>query len=156
MTTSQREVAFLDSSVILRYFMGDSRARYIIENFPRFAVNTIVYSEVSFNLLKLLYIEKHRRYGFYDMKSALSNRDPDILRGYMITYSFLEELSIEGRLVFLPITMEVIKEANKIATQYGLLPNDSLIAATCKHYGITTIATFDEDFKRVPWLKVIP
>ena len=26
-------------------------------------------------------------------------------------------------------------------------PNDALIAATCKHYGIKNIATFDSDFK---------
>lgn len=38
---------------------------------------------------------------------------------------------------------------------YNLLPNDALIAATCKHYGITKIATFDEDFKRVDFLEVV-
>ena len=30
-----------------------------------------------------------------------------------------------------------------------------LIAATCKHHGITKIATFDSDFKRVDFLAVI-
>ena len=39
--------------------------------------------------------------------------------------------------------------------QYNLLPNDALIAATCKYYGIKKIATFDEDFKRVDFLEVI-
>ncbi len=39
---------------------------------------------------------------------------------------------------------------------YNLLPSDALIAVTAKHYGIDTILTFDEDFKRIPWLKVIP
>ena len=36
-----------------------------------------------------------------------------------------------------------------------LLPNDALIAATCKHYGIKKIATFDSDFKRVGFLEVV-
>ncbi len=40
--------------------------------------------------------------------------------------------------------------------QYELLPNDAIIVATCKHYNIDTIVTFEEDFKRIPWLKVIP
>lgn len=40
--------------------------------------------------------------------------------------------------------------------RYNLTPSDALISLTCKHYGIDTIITFDEDFKRVPWLKVIP
>ncbi len=36
-----------------------------------------------------------------------------------------------------------------------LLPNDALIVATCQRHGITAIATFDEDFRRVPWLRVV-
>ena len=36
-----------------------------------------------------------------------------------------------------------------VAEKYGLLPNDALIAATCKHHGITKIATFDSDLKSV-------
>ena len=39
---------------------------------------------------------------------------------------------------------------------YRLAPNDAQIVLTCTHRSIKTLATFDEDFKRVPWLKVIP
>ncbi len=39
---------------------------------------------------------------------------------------------------------------------YRLAPNDAQIVLACKHSKIETLATFDEDFKRVPWLKVIP
>jgi len=42
----------------------------------------------------------------------------------------------------------------EIIGKYGLLPNDALIAATCKHYGIKDIATFDKDFERVEFLNV--
>ena len=42
------------------------------------------------------------------------------------------------------------------ARKYHLLPADALIALTCRHYGIERILTFDEDFKRVPWLTVLP
>jgi len=42
------------------------------------------------------------------------------------------------------------------AKNYHLLPGDALIAITARHYGIDTILTFDADFKRVPWLKVVP
>jgi len=62
----------------------------------------------------------------------------------------LSELSIE----MLPDVQDVaeIKETMK---KYRLLPNDALIAATCKHYGIRKIATFDEDLKRVDFLEVV-
>lgn len=39
---------------------------------------------------------------------------------------------------------------------YRLAPNDAQIALTCKYHRIGIIATFDGDFRRVPWLKVIP
>ena len=39
--------------------------------------------------------------------------------------------------------------------RYSLLPNDALIAATCRFYGIRRIATFDDDFKRVKFLRVV-
>jgi len=38
--------------------------------------------------------------------------------------------------------------------KYGLLPNDALIAATCKMHGIKKIATFDKDFSRVDFLEI--
>lgn len=49
-----------------------------------------------------------------------------------------------------------IDEIVEIIQKYSLLLGDALIAVTCKHHGITTIATFDEDFKRIEWLEVIP
>ena len=156
MSTSQRGVVFLDSSIIIRYFIGDISAKEVLEGHSKFAINSIVYSEVAFNLLKLLYVDKYGGYRFYDMKSALSGRDTDLLKGYRILYSFIDELLSEEKLAFLPITLDVIEEATRIAAEYGLLPNDSLIVATCKHYGINTIATFDEVFKRIPWIRVIP
>ena len=39
---------------------------------------------------------------------------------------------------------------------YKLAPNDAQITITCKYINVRTLASFDEDFKRVPWLKVIP
>ena len=48
------------------------------------------------------------------------------------------------------------QELIETAKKYHLLPADALIALTCKHYGIGVILTFDEDFRRVPWLNVIP
>ena len=43
-----------------------------------------------------------------------------------------------------------------VAKNFHLLPADALIALMCRHYGIDTILSVDEDFKRIPWLKVIP
>ncbi len=45
-------------------------------------------------------------------------------------------------------------ELLETVAELRLLPSDAVIALTCRHYGIGSILTFDEDFKRVPWLKV--
>ncbi len=39
--------------------------------------------------------------------------------------------------------------------KYRLLPNDALIALTCKYYGITKIATFDDDFTKLDFLEIV-
>ncbi len=97
MDISRKKVIFLDSSIILRHFLGDSTAKNIIEDSSRFAINSIVFNEVSFNHLKLLYEEKYGEYRFYDMKSSLLPRDYGVLKGYEITWSFLDELYSEDR-----------------------------------------------------------
>lgn len=50
---------------------------------------------------------------------------------------------------------EDIKMILDIIARYNLLPNDAIIAATCLHHGIKSIATFDSDFKRVESLEII-
>ena len=48
------------------------------------------------------------------------------------------------------------QELYETLLKYRLLPSDAIIALTCRHYSIDIILTFDEDFRRVPWLRVIP
>ena len=68
----------------------------------------------------------------------------------------LDELvELLGRYRTLDVGEAVKSEAEKLITKYGLLPNDALIAATCKHHGISKIATSDPDFKRVDFLEII-
>ena len=50
---------------------------------------------------------------------------------------------------------QAIAEWRMMMDMYRLLPNDAVIAATCNHYGITNIITFDEDFKRVDFLEIV-
>ncbi|HET6879328.1 MAG TPA: PIN domain-containing protein, partial [Pirellulales bacterium] len=39
-----------------------------------------------------------------------------------------------------------------VSQQYGLLSGDAMIVAVMQHYGLTNLATHDDDFDRVPWL----
>ncbi len=51
-----------------------------------------------------------------------------------------------------PKNLEMISDT---IIKYRLMPNDAIIAATCQHYGIKSIATFDSDFKRVEFLEIV-
>ena len=65
--------------------------------------------------------------------------------------NLLEDLEVE-------VLVENVEYRDMIetASQLKLLPSDAIIALTCKRNNIDTIITFDEDFKRIPWLKVVP
>ncbi len=140
---------FIDSNVVIRYFAGDTVAKSLLEPIiygdVQGYINNIVFSETLFVVIKLLTGRKA-----YELK-----KNPEIVKNIFNKtrdhIQFLQQYFDE-----LEINEEIKQLASEIIRNHGLLPNDSLIAATCKHYGISTIATFDEDFRRVPWLKVIP
>ncbi len=90
-----------------------------------------------------------------DMKAYELKRRPQIVKE---TLKMLDKqiAFLQGYFIELEINEEIKQTALDIMRQYGLLLNDVIIAATCKHYNIDTIITFDEDFKRVPWLTVLP
>ncbi len=66
-------------------------------------------------------------------------------------HKLLEELNI--RIIK---DYQSVEELRDVITKYRLLLADAQIVVTCRYYGISTIATLDKDFKRIPWLKVIP
>jgi predicted nucleic acid-binding protein len=42
-----------------------------------------------------------------------------------------------------------------IMEKYNLLPNDALIAATCRAYGIAKVASFDSDLENLDFIEII-
>ena len=140
--------AFIDTNVIVKYFAGFEEARRLLE--PVLAgelegyINVVVYSEVLFTVLRLL--TGRNAYRLKGDPGLVSRVAREKLRDY---FEFLEVYFHE-----LEVTSEVKRLAFEVMRDYGLLPNDALIAATCRYYGIETVVTFDEDFERIPWLRV--
>ena len=141
--------AFIDSNVIIKYFTGDTTAKdalapvinYEVEGY----INSIVYSEVIYIAIKLL--TRKKAYELKENPESIKNAIKAISKHAEFIQTYFKELEINDKVK--QIAIEIMKE-------YGLLPNDALIAATCKYYGIDVILTFDEDFKRIPWLKTLP
>jgi len=87
---------------------------------------------------------------FYDQRNFIEKNGYSDLFVYKKFFEFLRKFN-----VLILENKFGIDDFQSIMERYKLLPNDALIAATCKHYGIKKIATFDEDFKRVDFLKIL-
>ena len=119
------------------------KAKTLLEQYSGLegCINDIVFSEVLF-----VYIKAETGKKSYELK-----KQPELVKSVELN----DIVELLGRYRTLDVGEAVKSEAERLIKKYGLLPNDALIAATCKHYGITKIATFDSDFKRVDFLEVI-
>ena len=128
--------AFVDSNVIINHFSGNVNILELLEKYELY-INSIVFSEVLMVYLKLITNEKS-----YTLKHK-----PELI------VNKKEELKLVDDLFSLLITLNMDENIHKIAynliTEYGLLPNDALILATCKYHKIKNLITFDDDFKEI-------
>ncbi len=146
----------LDTNAIVYYLHRvepyASKVKQILIERKDLAVTLRVIDEVIFTLIRL------------DALRRLNIRRLDQLREYIRNHGVkefinamndVEELIEELGIIVLE-DKGSLGELLEIMRSYSLLPGDALIAITARHYGIDTILTFDEDFKRVPWLRVVP
>ena len=138
-----------DSNVLIKYLAGDEKARILVDKvindeWSGYITGTIA-SETIYVYLRLA-LDVSR----YKLKELITKQDERVK-------NLLEEDVRPLLSLFDLITPETsVEELLNLIESCGLLPNDALIAVAALKHGISTIATFDEDFRRVPWLRVIP
>ena len=71
-----------------------------------------------------------------------------------IRFDFILELIDLDVIPVVPTTMSIFKHSYEISREYGLFPNDALLAATYESYEIGKIATYDKDFRKVDFLEI--
>jgi predicted nucleic acid-binding protein len=127
-------------------------ARKLLEEFEnnKYHTSLTVVNELLYIATRKYYQASGEARGSYDLRRIIAAKGyPELIVDGV--RRLLEDLEVEA------LVEDVeYREAMNVATSLKLLPSDAIIALTCKHYGIDTILTFDEDFKRVPWLKVAP
>jgi len=94
----------------------------------------------------------------------------EVVYGYVRAVTGLSPFNLKKKIEKIEIDLSLLRDlfdlfevlpckfgnaALDVMEKYKLLPNDALIVATCKHYGIRKIATFDEDFRRVDFLEIV-
>ncbi len=146
---------FVDSNVFAYYIFKseytEEAARLLVEH-EDLATSVRVIDEVVFLSIRRLALERLGLRRLDKIKAYISKHG---LNFAMDKLSMLRDVITELDIMVLKDTAD-LEELFDTMISYNLTPSDALISLTCKHYGIDTIITFDEDFKRVPWLKVIP
>ncbi|AAB90920.1 type II toxin-antitoxin system VapC family toxin [Archaeoglobus fulgidus] len=145
---------FFDTSFFVEYFRGNENARRIYEELKNYEYFTSlnVVEETTYILMKFTasdFVKLEKHYEVIKKLKEDSNVYEKSLKNAKLFYSSI----LHDGFQILPLpSWDLVLE---IMERYRLLPNDALIAATCKHYGIKKIATFDEDFRRVDFLQVV-
>lgn len=136
---------FFDSNVLIYHLSGIPEAKALIQSVEngsiRGFINPIVVSEVLF-----FYIKANTGMKSYELKKRPENLSKLDLEPVFELFSLFKILDLNS---------DIVRESRKYIQDSLLLPNDALIAATCSFYGIPALATFDDDFKRVPNLRII-
>jgi len=149
------EYVFVDSNVFIQLLYEGARvseAEELLDKYPLLVTSIGVVDEVLHFIIR----REAMKYGVrraYDLRKLVRSKGIGFAKEALNKFiSLLEELYVR-----------VIADAEAQPSQivaimdnYRLSPRDAIIALTCRHYGIDTILTFDEDFKRVPWLKAVP
>ena len=129
---------FLDSNILLKYLSGDRLAQRIVEENKGY-VNTVVVSEVVYG-----YIRAVTGLSPFDLKKKFDKVDVDLEPVKILLENFVE------------VPVPPFRSVLSIIDRYRLLPNDAAIVASMQAAGLDTLATFDSDFVRVDWIKLVP
>ncbi|MCK9441919.1 MAG: PIN domain-containing protein [Methanothrix sp.] len=123
----------------------------MLETFPELVTSATVIHELIYVSIRDLCEER------YGTRNNSSYRKIIATKGYAPfrkdidrLFQFVENSSVS----LIPVNND-LEEWKEILLKYKLLPYDALIAATCMSNGITKIATFDRDFNRVDFLKIV-
>ncbi|MGB7293988.1 MAG: PIN domain-containing protein [Candidatus Aminicenantales bacterium] len=147
---------FIDANIFVYHFTGNSAecSEFLTrceEGELNGVTSTIVNAEVMHRLMTAEAEFKKLAKAPHVLRK-LTDR-PEIVRrltDYFAAGQAIYEIGIK----ILPLTAEVLLNSQSVRARYGLMVNDSLIAATMEEAGIDVLATNDDGFSRVDWIRV--
>jgi len=145
---------FIDTSFFVEYFLGNKKAKGIYDAIRSEELYTSinVVEETTYILMKLTASDLSNEDRHYEIIEKLKKDEKIYEVCVNKARAFYSSLVGSGVKILMPASWDPTLE---IMEKYRLLPNDALIAATCKYYGVKKIATFDDDFRRVDFLEVV-
>ncbi len=147
---------FVDSNMFIQLLHEGTRAseaEELLDSYPLLVTSIGVVDEVLHFIIGREAMSKYCVRRAYNLGKLVRSKGIGFARESLNKFAtLLEELYVKAVADAEVRPSEIITVMN----DYKLPPRDAILALTCRHYDINTILTFDEDFKRVPWLKVIP
>jgi predicted nucleic acid-binding protein len=147
---------FLDTNVFIYFLTFSSRSAeakelldYLVDGGYELVTSINVVEEVLFILTREL-LRNKRILGKENIQLFISAKGYSEVENELKKFLSLTE-ELEMTVLDPQISSSDLFEAMK---EFHLLPNDALIAAICRSYGIKGIATFDDDFARVEYLEI--
>lgn len=146
---------FIDASIFIYHFTGASQAcQMFLESCERGRVagftSVTALAEVTHRLMTIEAVAK----GLVSPGNVVRRlrEKPAIVRELHTYQDQVELIPLMG-IVVLDLDLEILSVAAGIRYRYGLLVNDSLLAASAICQGITAMASGDSDFERVEQLQ---
>jgi predicted nucleic acid-binding protein len=147
---------FIDANIFIYHFTGNSAecSEFLTrceEGELNGATSATVAAEVMRRLMSAEAEFKKQAKAPHILRRLKDN--PDIvcrLTDYFAAVQAIYEIGIK----VLPLTAELILNSQTLRARYGLMVNDSLVAATMGEAGIEALATNDEGFSRVDWIRM--
>lgn len=127
---------FIDSSILVEYYKGAQQELLNVlfaDDSLTLCINQAVVSEYLFYHLSI-------SGGKAPLTLKANNLIPQILTAY-------DPFPLLNLMEWLPDGSHFLQPTIDFMRNYNLLPNDALILAFCKHYGIPALASHDTDFE---------
>lgn len=144
---------FLDTSFIISLLIETEKTedtrKFFNEASDSFVASVSVYEETFFVGIKMIAEDK------LNIGSSYSLRDYIKKSGYDFADTFLNYMHELFESIEIVHDTKDLQLIDNVAKSCRLMPNDAVIAATCKFYGIKKLATFDTDFNRVDFLETV-
>jgi predicted nucleic acid-binding protein len=146
---------FLDSTIFIYHFTGSSEdCRHLLQRCERGEItglsSVVVLAEIAH---RLMLIEAVTRKFLKGKNLVQKLRDhPEVIKKLDLYQEQVERILLMG-IEILPLDLKTMLVSSELRTQYGLLMNDSLIAASALEAKCEGIASADPDFARVKSLR---
>jgi predicted nucleic acid-binding protein len=144
---------FLDTSFIISLLIETEKTedtrKFFNEASDTFITSVSVYEETFFVGIKMIAEDR------LNIASSYSLRDHIKKNGYGFADTFINYMNKVFESIEIVHDTKDLKLIENVAKSCRLMPNDAVIAATCKFYGIKKLATFDNDFNRVDFLESV-